>query len=73
MGTRVRTCGNSLAQQNLHLLADSPVQPAVRDQPIVVESLVAEGLTLEDLLLQVTDDNRHDEVSTGRSVGLEAW
>lgn len=80
METRIQKWGNSLALRIPKLLAESaglhensPVQMTVRDHQIVVELLVVEGLTLEDLLLQVTDENRHDEVSTGRSVGLEAW
>ncbi len=30
-------------------------------------------LTLEQLLAQITDDNRHSEVETGPAVGNEAW
>lgn len=30
-------------------------------------------ITLDDLLSQITDDNRHDEEDTGGSVGRESW
>jgi antitoxin component of MazEF toxin-antitoxin module len=31
------------------------------------------AFTLDDLLAEVTDENRHDEVDWGPSVGKEAW
>jgi antitoxin component of MazEF toxin-antitoxin module len=44
-----------------------------------VELTIASGVpaepavTLESLIEQMTDENRRDEVQTGRSVGKEAW
>lgn len=79
MGTRIRTCGNSLAlriskrsAEAAGLEANVLAQPAVSDHSIVGAPLGEEGLTLEDLLSRETDENRHGEVSAGRSVGLEA-
>ena len=31
------------------------------------------ALTLESLVEQITDDNRHDEIETGKRVGNEVW
>ena len=30
-------------------------------------------MTLESLVEQITDDNRHDEIDTGPPVGKEVW
>ena len=30
-------------------------------------------LTLESLFEQITDENRHEEIETGRPVGYEVW
>jgi antitoxin component of MazEF toxin-antitoxin module len=30
-------------------------------------------MTLESLVEQITDENRHDEIRTGKPVGSEVW
>jgi len=80
METRVQRWGNSLAVRIPKALADevglkdnSPVQISLRDQQLVVVPMLKPAFSLEALLAQVTDFNQHREVSTGPSVGGEAW
>jgi len=76
METRVQRWGNSLALRIPKPLADevglkdnSPVQLSLHDRQLVIVPLVS----LDALLAQVSEDNRHDEVLTGPAVGGEAW
>lgn len=76
METRVQRWGNSLALRIPKPLADevglkdnSPVQLSLHDGQLVIVPLVS----LDALLAQVSEDNRHDEVLTGLAVGGEAW
>ena len=80
METRVQRWGNSLALRIPKSLADeiglkhnSPVQLSLHDCQLVVVPLLTSAFNLEELLAQVTDDNRHAEVLTGPAVGGEAW
>lgn len=54
--------------------ADSATQP-VREYPEEAYDFEFEdpGYTLEDLLAQVTEDNRHEVVDFGPPVGKEVW
>ncbi len=79
METRVQRWGNSLAVRIPKPLADeiglkenSPVQISLRDQQLVVVPVLKPAFSLEALLAQVTDFNRHSEVPTGPAVGGEA-
>lgn len=49
------------------------VEASVRDGRLVVAPTSRPKYTLEELLAQVTDENRHDEISTGSPVGEEIW
>lgn len=76
METRVQRWGNSLALRIPKSLADevglkdnTPVQLSLHDRQLVIVPL----LSLDALLAQVSEDNRHDEVLTGPAVGGEAW
>jgi len=80
METRVQKWGNSLALRIPKPLADevglkdnSPVQLALRDKQLVIVPVFKPAFSLEALLAQVTEANRHDEVLTGPAVGGEAW
>ncbi len=79
METRVQRWGNSLAVRIPKPLADeiglkenSPVQISLRDQQLVVVPVLKPAFSLEALLAQVTDFNRHSEVPTGPAAGGEA-
>jgi antitoxin MazE len=80
METRVQRWGNSLALRIPKPLADevgikdnSPVQLAVHDKQLVIVPVFKPALSLEALLAQVTEANRHEEVLIGPAVGDEAW
>jgi antitoxin MazE len=80
METRVQKWGNSLALRIPKPLADeiglkdnSPVQLSLHDRQLVVVPVLNPALSLEALLAQVTEANRHGEVSTGPAIGGEAW
>ena len=40
---------------------------------VVIEPIVEEGYDLAALVAGISDENRHDEVSSGGPVGREAW
>jgi antitoxin MazE len=80
METRVQKWGNSLAVRIPKPLADeiglkdnSPVQLSLHDRQLVVVPVRVPALNLDALLAQVTEANRHSEISTGVAVGGEAW
>jgi antitoxin MazE len=80
METRVQKWGNSLAVRIPKPLADeiglkdnSSVQISLHDRQLVVVPVRVPMLNLDALLAQVTEANRHSEISTGAAVGGEAW
>jgi antitoxin MazE len=80
METRVHRWGNSLAVRIPKPLADevglkdnSVVQLSLHDRQLVIVPVLEPAFNLEALLAQVTEANRHDEVSTGPAVGGEVW
>ncbi len=80
METRVQKWGNSLALRIPKPLADeiglrdnSPVQLSLHDRQLVIIPVLKPAFSLEALLTQVTEVNRHGEVLTGPAVGGEAW
>ena len=80
METRVHKWGNSLAlripkafAEEVGIQAQSPVQLELADGRLVVTPISEPGLSLAELLAQITDENLHREVETGPAVGREAW
>ena len=80
METRVQKWGNSLALRIPKTLADevglrnnSPVQLSLQDKKLVIELATRSAFDLAEMLAHVTEQNLHDEVDTGRAVGVEAW
>jgi antitoxin MazE len=80
MKTRIQKWGNSLAlriprpfaeESNLH--EDSAVDVTVRNGKLIVVPLRQSQLTLEELVRQITPENRHEAVETGEAVGSEIW
>jgi antitoxin component of MazEF toxin-antitoxin module len=45
----------------------------MEDQKLVVSPVSKKGLTLEQLLAEITEENLHEEVDTGPATGKEAW
>ncbi len=80
MKTRVERWGNSLAvripkafAEEIRLGCDSEVDLSVRDGVLLVSPTTRRKYTLDELLAGITDENRHDEIDTGASVGNERW
>lgn len=79
MLAKVQKWGNSLAVRLPKALADevdvqldTPVEISVRDHEIVLRPIVGK-YHLDELLSQVTADNRHGETPVNGPVGREIW
>ena len=80
METRVQKWGHSLALRipkpfaaEVGIEANSPVEIALVDGKLVITPIAEPALTLEQLLAQVNDGNRHAEVDSGPALGTEVW
>ena len=80
MKTRIQKWGNSLAlripkpfAEEAHLVEDSAVDLTVRNGKLVVVPIVQPEYTLEELVKQITPENRHGETDMGTPVGNEIW
>ena len=62
-----------LVAEEAKLHENSQVDLAIRNGKLVVTPLEEATFTLQSLLGQVTDENRHDEIATGADVGNEVW
>ncbi len=78
MKTKIQRWGNSLAVRiprpfaaEAGLEQQSEVDVAVVDGALVITP--SHGLTLDELLGRVTDDNLHREIDSGSPVGHEVW
>lgn len=79
MRARVQKWGNSLGlripkpfAEETRLEENAEVELSIKGRKLIVEA-VEPALTLESLLDQVTPENLHGEVSTGKRVGKEIW
>lgn len=79
MKTTIQKWGNSLAVRiprpyadEIHLEENSTVDLTIRSGKLVIVPAEPE-ITLESLVDQITDENRHEEIGTGSRVGNEAW
>jgi antitoxin MazE len=79
MKTKIQKWGNSLAlriprpfAEEVHIQENSTVDVSVRSGKLVVVS-AEPVISLESLIEQITDENRHGEIETGRPVGNEIW
>jgi antitoxin MazE len=80
MRARVQKWGNSLAvripknlAQEAGLSSESRVELTLVEGRLVVEPVAEEVPSLEELLAQITPENRHAEVDWGAPVGKEVW
>jgi len=80
MQSRVQRWGNSLAvripktfAQDIGLSEDAPVEISVSGGDLVIAPVKPRPFTLDQLLAGVTDENLHEEVTTGGPVGREVW
>jgi antitoxin MazE len=80
MLTKVQKWGNSLALRipkafalEAQLATDSLVEISFIDGQIIIAPVTAPSWTLEALLAGVEEDNLHQEIDTGLSIGHEVW
>ena len=76
----VKKWGNSAAVripasvlEAAQLRLDQPVDVREEGGRIVIEPLRPARYDIDALIAAITDENRHDPVDMGRSVGREAW
>lgn len=79
MRAKVQKWGNSLAiripktvSKETSITDGTAVDISVKEGVIVV-SRAKKGFLLKELLEKVTDENIHQEISTGNHVGGEVW
>jgi antitoxin MazE len=80
MKTRVQKWGNSLALRipksfavSAGLRANAAVELSLVKGTLVVQPVTPEPLSLDELLLGVTDENLPGEWQTSPAVGKEVW
>jgi len=80
MTTKVQKWGNSLAlripkpfAEEAGLEPDSVVDIAVKDGTLVIKPSPKRRRSLKELLVDITDENRHEETEWGEPVGGEIW
>ncbi len=80
MKARVRKWGNRLALRipksfaaETQIEQDTLVEVSLLDGKIVVSPVRQPKVTLEQRLANVTEQNLHQELDTGRAVGGEVW
>lgn len=80
MKTRVQKWGNSLALRipkpfaaEAGIEANSSVNIAFRVGKLIITPIAESEVSLEHLLAQVNEGNRHGEIDSGSAVGNEAW
>lgn len=80
MRARVHKWGNSLAvriprsfAEQAGLRENGPIDVSLADGKVLIESVTAPDLTLDELLTHITDANLHTEADSGPAVGNEAW
>lgn len=80
MRAKVQKWGNSLALRiprslalEVGLSTESPVELILVEGRLVVEPVAEEVPSLEELIAQITPENRHGETDWGPPVGKEVW
>jgi antitoxin MazE len=80
MRAKIQKWGNSLAVRIPKALAElvelsdgREVELSVEEGRMIVQPARKRRYTLEELVAGISDENRHDEIGTGPSVGNEAW
>jgi antitoxin MazE len=68
MKTTIQKWGNSLVVR-----IPRPFAEEIHLEENTVDLTIKPAITLESLVEQITDENRHDEIGTGRRVRSEVW
>lgn len=55
------------------LRENGPIDVSLADGKVLIESVTAPSVTLDELLSGVTDANLHAEADSGPTVGKEEW
>ncbi len=80
MRTKVQKWGNSIAlripkafAEEMRIAPNMAVELTITDGSLVITPLKMPVYSLEELLEEITPENRHEAVDTGIAVGKEAW
>lgn len=80
MNTHVQRWGNSLAIRipkafavQAGLEADDEIEIVVQEGQIILTPVKTKSYSLDELLKNITPENRHDEWDMDVNVGNEAW
>lgn len=80
METKIQKWGNSLAlripkafAQDINIDQDTPVSLTLEAGSLVITPIKDREFNLDYLLSQVTDENIHQEIDTGKLAGKEFW
>ena len=80
MHTKIQKWGNSLALRIPKVFADlvkirkgSEVDISVDDGKLLISVISEEEYSLEDFLSKIDENNIHEEITFGDSVGREVW
>lgn len=80
MIAKVQKWGNSLAVRIPKAFADEmgledngPVELCFVDGELHLKPIRKRRYTLRELVSQITEENRHEEIDSGLSVGNEVW
>jgi len=80
MHTKIQKWGNSLALRIPKVFAEqvkiqkgSDVDISVDDGKLLISVISEEEYSLEDFLSKIDENNIHEEITFGNSVGREVW
>ncbi len=80
MRGKIQKWGNGLALRIPKRFAEllgveegSEVELLYQDARLIVKLPLDQTYTLDEFVARITDENRHEEIDTGPSVGNEAW
>jgi len=80
MGTKIQKWGNSLGVRLPKVVTDaqslkagSMVKVSSDAQKIVIEIIKTHSPRIQDLVANITDDNKHETVDWGMPQGKEIW
>ncbi|MCJ7579303.1 MAG: AbrB/MazE/SpoVT family DNA-binding domain-containing protein [Candidatus Aminicenantes bacterium] len=80
MVTKIQKWGNSLGlripksfAREANIEEGSSVDISLEKDRLVIKPIRATQYKLSELLSQITEDNKHDEILTGDAVGKETW
>jgi len=80
MLAKAQKWGNSLAvripknvAEECGIEADSPVEIVREGNLIIIRPMQKQRFCLDSLLAEITEENVHSEVGTGKPAGKESW